>query len=124
MSISLYNMRQFGRPDAAAFLQAWLLVVTLEHGGGDFDTVRPMAAPLPGVGLIILQAVGVGLNHPAGFEEQQSRFVSGHPHNKGFGVVKGAPEPRGDDLRIRRLGGSQRTPFLRRVMSASADFGN
>src|ERR1039458_10216303 len=103
MSISLYNMRQFGRPDAAAFLQAWLLVVTLEHGGGDFDTVRPMAAALPGVGLIILQAVWVGLNHLAGLQEQQSRFVGGHPRNKGLGVVKSGSEPRGDDLSIRRV---------------------
>jgi hypothetical protein len=71
------------------------------------------------VGLIILQAVWVGLNHLAGLQEQQSRFVGGHPRNKGLGVVKSGSEPRGDDLRIRRFRGSQRTPFLRRVMSGS-----
>ena len=85
-----YIMRQFGGPNAAHSwclmraatmrerrqsrgcflavkdLQAWLPVVTIEHGGADFDTVRPVAAALPGVGLIILQTVGVGLNYLAG----------------------------------------------------------
>jgi hypothetical protein len=46
-----------------------LLSVQLQHGGGDFETARPMAAPFPGMDLILLQAVGIGLHDVAVFQE-------------------------------------------------------
>jgi hypothetical protein len=42
-------------------LGAGLLVVPLEHGSGDFRAARPLAAALPGMGLIKLQVVWIRL---------------------------------------------------------------
>lgn len=70
------------------YLRIRFLAVTLEHSRGDFRTAGPLPAPLSGVSLIVLQAVGVGLRNLAALQEQQTRPVCWHPGNKGFGVVK------------------------------------
>lgn len=48
---------------------ALLSVVALKHGAGDFGAAWPMAAIFPGMGLIFLQAVGVGLHNAALLQE-------------------------------------------------------
>ena len=46
-----------------------LFVEALKHGAGDFGAAWPMAAISPGMGLIFLQTVGVGLHNAALFQE-------------------------------------------------------
>jgi hypothetical protein len=49
-----------------------------------------LAAPLPGMRLIAVQSVGVGLHDFTGFEKQQAEFVRGHARDKGFSFSAGA----------------------------------
>ena len=46
------------------------------------SVLRPLAPPLPGMGLIGVQPVGIGLHDFASFQKQQAEFVCGHARNK------------------------------------------
>lgn len=57
----------------------------LEHCSGDFAISWPLAALLPGMGLIFLQPVGVGLHNVAALEKKQAGLLRRYARNKGFG---------------------------------------
>lgn len=73
-------------------LGGWLLVASLEHGGGYFWAPRPLAASLPGVGRVSFQRLGIGLHRITSLQEKQSCFVGRHLRNKGFGFIKNLPQ--------------------------------
>ena len=52
MSALLPNCQLARNCGVMSVKRAWLFVVMLEHGGGDFATVRRLPPPLSGVGLI------------------------------------------------------------------------
>jgi hypothetical protein len=96
-SVGAFSFRSYlpGNPEVLSFelpgrrrLWAWFLVVTLEHGRSDFATVRPLPTALPGMGLIAVQPISVGLHDFIGLQEQQADAVRGRPHNKSFGFVE------------------------------------
>ena len=70
-------------------LGTWFVVVAREHSCADFRTARPLAPPLPGMGLIGVRPVGIGLHDFTSFEKEQAEFVCGHARNKRFGLVEG-----------------------------------
>src|SRR6266446_9657218 len=49
----------------------------LEHGCADFRTARPLAPPLPGMGLVGVQPVGIGLHDFTRFEKEQAELSVG-----------------------------------------------
>ena len=80
------------------------LGVVLEHGCRDFGTGRPLSAPRSGMGNIVLQVFGIGLNYLAVLEEYQPCFIGRHAGDKGVGFVETVPPPRHGRGGIRRLG--------------------
>jgi hypothetical protein len=105
-------------------LGTWFLVVTLEHRRTDFGTARPLAAPLPGMGLVVVQSVGIGLHDFTGFEKQQAEFIRGHARDKGFGGVESRAETRSDIFRVKGLTAVQGTPVSGGIVGVPPDFGN
>ena len=47
-----------------------------------------MAAPLPRMSLVTIQAVGVRLDNAAVFEKQESGLFGGHAGSEGFGLIE------------------------------------
>src|SRR5579871_6738158 len=84
-------------------LRLWPLLVALQHGGRDFRTAGPLTAPPTGVGLIVAEALGVGLDDLTGTEKQQPRAIGWHPFGERFGQVEGCPKPGHDGIRVDRF---------------------
>ena len=59
------KIRAGGEQPAGAAVRLTLTRRALKHGGGYFHIARPVAALLPRVRCIILQAVRIGLYYPA-----------------------------------------------------------
>jgi hypothetical protein len=88
------------------------------------STARPLVAPLPGMGLMGVQPVGIGLHDFTSFQKQQAEFVCGHACNKRFGLVEGRAEPRRDVFRVNGFDALQRAPLGSRIVGIPPDFGN
>jgi hypothetical protein len=57
----------------------------LKHASSDFQTGRPLAAPLACVGLILIQVAGIRLYNMAVFQKEQPRLFCWHAYNKSLG---------------------------------------
>ena len=67
--------------------------VAFQHGRRDIGAGRPLSAALPGVGLVIFQAAGIGLNNIAALQEQEPGFRGRHPHREVLGLGEYFPQP-------------------------------
>jgi hypothetical protein len=81
-------------------------------GRGDFGAAGPLAAPLPGVRLII-QAASVGLYHVAIFQEQEPRFFGWHFRDECFGFFKRRAQLHHDRVGIDWFSADEFKPFSR-----------
>jgi len=105
-------------------LRRRLLNVALEHGGADFGTVWPLSAPAPGMGLVMIEVVGVGLHYFTGFEKQQAEFVGWHSRHERFGFVQGRAQPARYIFWVERLSALETLPLRGRVVGIAPDFGD
>jgi hypothetical protein len=76
------------------------------------------------MGLVLVQAIGVGLHDPAIFEKQQPDLAGWHPRNKGGGVIERRAQPPHDVPRVERLARRQSPPFGRQVIRVATNLGD
>ena len=80
-----------------------------------------MAAALSGMGFVVLQVCGVGLNDFAVVDKQETHFIGGHPGNKRLRFVERLTQPGENVLGVYRLSGLQRPPFGGRIVGVAPD---